>query len=417
MVEGHGVKRVCERHKKVLLNKMFKCDSPNGRFKEGAKLINNKLLYRIESVGKNLFYFFLGNSDQKKDSTVVHVHFGMSGRFFNSGLGNLPEPTPTTRLRMINKEANVGALLSAMTCNYGNLSLYAEKRAKLGVDPLREDADKKVFFGCTIHGTKAQRRAFIGDVLMDQSKIAGVGNIYRAEICYKARIHPLARVNCLAESDMDRVWFHSVDLLQRGYSDGSILTIDEEDKRKPSFDGRRRYIYNQRKCLCGAPIRAFTQKARNCYVCSACQVLPKTDLDLPNTPTRPVKLFRSHCAPDAVKLSQPEKLSVKEIKAILSEFGVSTKGKKADLVARLHHTTNMSIPVGVNHLKMASAQEALKEKLMADEKRNVEHVALADEESVRLLGNSNNKRGRRRKNDSSSRGNNKTSKKKRRKNV
>lgn len=130
-----------------------------------------------------------------------------------------------------------------------------------------------------------------------------------------------------------------------------------------------------------------------------------------------MKLFRSHCAPDAVKLSQPEKLSVKEIKAILSEFGVSTKGKKADLVARLHHTTNMSIPVGVNHLKMASAQEALKEKLMADEKRNVEHVALADEESVRLLGNSNNKRGRRRKNDSSSRGNNKTSKKKRRKNV
>ena len=67
MVEGHGVKRVCERHKKVLLNKMFKCDSPNGRFKEGAKLINNKLLYRIESIGKNLFYFFLGNSTHKKD--------------------------------------------------------------------------------------------------------------------------------------------------------------------------------------------------------------------------------------------------------------------------------------------------------------------------------------------------------------
>ena len=144
----------------------------------------------------------------------------MSGRFFNSRLQNLPEPTPTTRLRLVNKEANVGALLSAMTCNYGSLSLYAEKKAALGEDPLREDADKEAFFGCTIHGTKAQRRAFIGDVLMDQSKIAGVGNIYRAEICYKARIHPLARVSCLTESDLDRVWYHSVDLLQRGYSDG-----------------------------------------------------------------------------------------------------------------------------------------------------------------------------------------------------
>ena len=132
MVEGHGVKRVCERHKRLLLNKLFKCDSPNGRFTEGAKRIDNKILYRIESIGKNLFYFFRGERNIKESSTVVHIHFGMSGRFYNSNLASLPKCTPTTRLRMVNKKANIGALLSAMTCVAGPLSLYEQKPQRVG---------------------------------------------------------------------------------------------------------------------------------------------------------------------------------------------------------------------------------------------------------------------------------------------
>ena len=74
--EGHGVHRVAAAHRRLLLGHRYKATSPNGRFTEGSKLINNQKLIDIQAVGKNLFYFF-GNSPQH--ATIVHIHFGMSG--------------------------------------------------------------------------------------------------------------------------------------------------------------------------------------------------------------------------------------------------------------------------------------------------------------------------------------------------
>ena len=64
-------------------------------------------------------------------------------------------------------------------------------------------------------------------------------------------MHPLTELIVCAQ--LSDVWYHSVDLL-RGFRDGSILTIDSNDKAKPSFDGRRRYIYNK------ASVYVVTQK-------------------------------------------------------------------------------------------------------------------------------------------------------------
>ena len=81
MVEGHGVHRVANRHKKRLKGQRFKAVSPNGRFTAGAEAINDKILYRIEAIGKNLFYFFSDDKNGAGEMVVVHIHFGMSGRF------------------------------------------------------------------------------------------------------------------------------------------------------------------------------------------------------------------------------------------------------------------------------------------------------------------------------------------------
>ena len=72
----------------------------------------------------------------------------------------------------------------------------------------------------------------IGTVLMDQRKLAGVGNIFRAEVCFKARVHPDQPAGTLGRPALERVWHHSVDLLRRGFKQGSILTVDEGDKRR-----------------------------------------------------------------------------------------------------------------------------------------------------------------------------------------
>jgi formamidopyrimidine-DNA glycosylase len=56
-----------------------------------------------------------------------------------------------------------------------------------------------------------------------------VGNIYRAEILYKARIHPEQPARSLSRQQFDLLWYHCVNLLQRGFASGSILTVDPED--------------------------------------------------------------------------------------------------------------------------------------------------------------------------------------------
>ena len=81
MVEGHGVRRVANRHDKQFKGKRFKAVSPNGRFTDGAEAIDGKILYRIEAIGKNLFHFHSDNADGAGEVVVVHIHFGMSGRF------------------------------------------------------------------------------------------------------------------------------------------------------------------------------------------------------------------------------------------------------------------------------------------------------------------------------------------------
>ena len=92
MVEGHGVARVAAAHRRLLLNHAFKATSPNGRFADGARLIDRRRLERIENIGKNLFYFF-GKTSQSAPSTVdpvvVHIHFGMSGAFTTRYVQNI----------------------------------------------------------------------------------------------------------------------------------------------------------------------------------------------------------------------------------------------------------------------------------------------------------------------------------------
>lgn len=61
--------------------------------------------------------------------------------------------------------------------------------------------------------------------------LPGVGNIYRAEILYKSRLHPEQPGYSLTRSQFDTVWHHCVECLQRGFTTGSILTVDPEDAR------------------------------------------------------------------------------------------------------------------------------------------------------------------------------------------
>ncbi|GAX84584.1 hypothetical protein CEUSTIGMA_g12005.t1 [Chlamydomonas eustigma] len=355
MVEGHGCHRVGHAHRQLLLGHTFKCSSPNGRFVEGAKAIDGKFLVRIEVIGKNLFYFFGPSKDAGGATDVVHFHFGMSGAFRVVSLPG-PEPKPTTRLQLLNEELGLVGHLSAMTLDHGpSPSFYHEKAAKLGPDPLREDADKEVLWN-QIQTSKKP----IGLVLMSQDMVAGIGNIYRAEILFKAGVHPEQPAASVDRDSFDRIWFHSVTLLQRGFVTGSILTVDPEDAAVLGQPWTRRYIYNHSNCgFCGGPVRVWDMAARKVYCCPKCQPLRSPEdksipsVSAPKSPapglsygitaarkaamaaSRPAQPFISHCAPEDSAVLSPARMTVPQLKASLKAVGLPASGSKGELLQRL----------------------------------------------------------------------------------
>ena len=353
MVEGHSVHRVASMHRKRLVGKSFFAWSPNGRFAEGANAINGKVFSRIEAVGKNLFAFFDTdgggkNTQGEEDTVVMHVHFGMAGNWAVYVNEVAPEPTKTNRLRL--EYPGMVADLSAMTVQHGGMKLYHEKRSKLGEDPLRADADPEQLW-CRVQKSSKS----IGALIMDQSYFTGPGNIYRAEICFKAGIHPNRVGKTLLRHEFDKVWYHTKDLLERGYTSGSILTVDPEEARALGKARMRRYIYNTAKCpRCSSSIKSWQIASRTCYACPKCQPLHPGTVETETTqtlvtPEQDVVPFNSHCARESVGTrlyeSGPSRLTVKELKAQLTERNISfpSAAKKATLVELLRLQMKLAV--------------------------------------------------------------------------
>ena len=167
--------------------------------------------------------------------------------------------------------------------------------ARLGPDPLRRDADPEPFR----RRVSASRSAVAG-LLMDQSVLAGVGNIYRAELLHRHEVSPFTAGRDLPGGVVDAMWLDLVTLMKDGVRRGRIVTVTGDDvaalaaldlDRPPSDDpdldggedtpARRRarrstgvHVYRRdgRPCLrCGSVILAEEFQGRRLYWCPGCQ--------------------------------------------------------------------------------------------------------------------------------------------------
>ena len=411
MVEGHGVHRVAVTHRRALVGKKFAATSPNGKFSDGARAIDGVPLRKVEVIGKNMFYKF-GNQHSPSQSSIMHVHFGMSGRFGVFAAETAPEVTGNTRLKL--EGHGMTALLSAMTVNLIDEITYDKKCKDLGQDPLREDACPE-----TLWSKFSKSRKSVGAALMDQAMFAGVGNIYRAEILYKAGVHPDERCVDVDREIFDTLWHHTVELLQRGFVNGSILTVDPEEALILGDPWTRRYVYNQTKCgRCLSSVKTWDIANRTVYACETCQPLKvKNESQKKSSEKSENKtLFVSHCAPDSASTTalEPSKLTVAQLKDVLDTHGwpkglqkiakksllveavlkcsgdetkIVPKKEKPQSVSQTQSAspqTPSSLKPGTKALEsqMNSARAAAFEKIAAGEKGNVEHVALADDETL-----------------------------------
>jgi len=176
------------------------------------------------------------------------------------------------RLRLAG-EHGVADLTGPAACELLDAEGLAAVRRRLGPDPLRDDGDIEVF----VAGVRRRRRP-IGELLMDQSVISGVGNIFRAETLLRCGVSPFRAGDRLSADRVRSLWRDLVPLMEYGVATGFITTVEAADVPDPLPEGdeeaARWYVYHRtaRPCLrCGAPVRERTVAGRRLFWCAACQ--------------------------------------------------------------------------------------------------------------------------------------------------
>ena len=293
MPEGNEIHRWAERHEAAFAGKPVRVDGPQGRFVDSDVLDGRKLL-RVMAVGKHLGYDF------GKDR-ILHIHLGLQGDF-TEGSGPLPDVRGALRLRMWNAQRvklpavpGVSKRHAWYSSDDGTGHLQPEQSAwvelrgprdcavytnakwdelleRLGPDPLNGDAPDRAF-------EKIQKsRKPIGQLLMEQDVIAGIGNIYRAELLYRARQSPFTPGKDVPLAVLKKMWKDAGLLMRAGMVDRRIVTTLAKDRLnktgKVEVDDEH-YVYrrNGRDCrICGGKVSKQEGFAgRNLFWCPKCQ--------------------------------------------------------------------------------------------------------------------------------------------------
>jgi endonuclease-8 len=289
MPEGHSLHRLARTITRSFAGQAVAASSPQGRFAVGAERLDGRVLARADAWGKHLFVEF-------EPDEVLHVHLGLYGTWVRARRPE-PEPWGAVRLRLVGDDWYAD-LRGPTACDLVGPDGSDRIVARLGPDPLRRRPDVEAFVARV-----TTSRAPIGALLMDQSVLAGVGNVYRAEVLFRAGVSPFAPGRSLDEDVVRGLWDDLVVLMRDGVRRGRIVTLDPGDVAllaeldhdrpapdDPELDGgedtasRRRarrstgvYVYRRdtRPCArCGTEVRAQDFHGRRLYWCPTCQPEP-----------------------------------------------------------------------------------------------------------------------------------------------
>ncbi len=280
MPEGHSVHRLALAFQAQFAGKQVEASSPQGRFAEGAGVLDGRVLLAAEAQGKQMFLEF-------SEHLWLRVHLGLYGmwRFHGAGLEGIgrrrakpaedadfpPEPRGAVRLRLVAGQ-HVADLSGPTACELLDRAEKAAVMARFGEDPLRRDADPARAFA-KLHASRAP----LGLLLMRQDIVAGIGNIYRAELLFRARLEPHRPGRELPEATWQALWGDLATLLRDGVRIGRIVTTERQDRTRKSGVALRddaNYVAHRagRPCrVCGNAVLAEPMGGRTLYWCAHCQ--------------------------------------------------------------------------------------------------------------------------------------------------
>jgi endonuclease-8 len=346
--EGHSVHRIARQFARSFVGSRVAVSSPQGRFAEGAGILDGRVMTDARAVGKQMFLEFdgaiwlrvhlglygawdfageiardatissaagrMGQTNQR--GTVDAASVGSTGSATaeaDSGdevvhdeagedsMGSIGAPR-RTRLRMAEEDkagAEIGAfppapigqvrvrlltetavadLRGPTACEVLDAAQVVTAMARLGPDPLLETGSQAKLAEDRFTASILKRATPIGLLLMDQQVVSGIGNVFRAELLFRARLNPHTPGKLVSESAVRELWRDWAHLLTIGVETGQMMTMDDLDalsyRRAMARQRDRHWVYKREglPCrVCGTNIALEIVGARKLYWCQSCQ--------------------------------------------------------------------------------------------------------------------------------------------------
>lgn len=333
MPEGHSIHRIARQFDRNFVGHVVHASSPQGRFAEGAADLDGRRMTEARAVGKQMFLGFEGDrwlrvhlglygawdfaGDILMDPTIASANGRMGqtnqrGTFLDgpnpdavvfdtAGENSLtsigaprrtrlrmsesekegndlesfpPEPIGQVRVRLLT-DTIVADLRGPTACEVLDPAQVERVVSKLGPDPIIDSGpEAEERFTRTV----LRKAAPIGLLLMDQDVVAGIGNVYRAELLFRARQNPHTPGRQVPEEHVRHLWNDWAKLLRIGVETGQMMTMDDLDPEayRAAMANRddRHWVYKREglPCrVCGTNIVLEEMGARKLYWCPYCQ--------------------------------------------------------------------------------------------------------------------------------------------------
>ncbi len=224
----------------------------------------------LEEVGRHGKYLFL----RFGASSLTAVHLGMTGQLLLLAADRPPDRHTHLELTLSPGEEK---LAYRDVRRFGGFELLAGSAAeflaarRLGPDALTAGV-------CGLARGLAGRRLSVKGALLNQSVVAGVGNIYADESLYRAGLSPLRPAGSLSAEEIEALWEALQEVLQEAIARGGTTLSDyvDTDNRRGGFQDRLR-VYGRagEPCpRCGQVIRKVRLAGRGTHFCPGCQKEP-----------------------------------------------------------------------------------------------------------------------------------------------
>jgi len=263
-------------------------------FKDFKKGVKNKKIQRVWRRAKNIIFELSNNYSLLIHQKMTgHLLFGKwkakNGKWISSVPGPLQSDPMNRFLHLIFFLDNGQQLALSDLRKFAKVELWKtkelendEEMKKLGPEPLEKDFTLEKFkevlrMKKADRGEPRQRRGKIKQVLMDQTIIAGIGNIYSDEILWRAKIHPFKDISKLSNQELKKIYKITRGLLLLAIKLGgeSISDYRRPSGEKGYYDKERKvYRKEGEKCpICGGIIRRVKMDGRSAHFCPNCQRL------------------------------------------------------------------------------------------------------------------------------------------------